>query len=241
MSFHVNNIIEILKKGLSWLIYGLGFVFLLMLIISFTSLPYWGIYNLATTETEFNFEPETIVVMGGAGMPSKTALIRTYYASEYSKIHPSSSIIIALPDNLGDESSHLKKMEKELRLRAVESAVFFENKGTNTRAQALLIKKMLQNNINRRLVIVSSPEHIYRAVRSFQKIGFVNVGGMPAFERDLEMPLEFNSEKLGGKDYLPDVGSSNQLRYQFWNHLQYEIILLREYSAILYYKIQSWI
>jgi len=241
LKINIKQIIGRVKKWLKLLIYSLGFIFLLLLIISFTSLPYWGIYHLAVSESEYSFRPDYIVVMGGSGMPSQTALIRTYHAAQFLESYPNIPVIIALPDNTNENSSHLKKMEKELRIRGVESKVIFENKGTNTRAQALLIKELLGDSVDAKLLVVSSPEHIYRTVKSFKKIGFESVGAIPAFEKDLEVSLDFDAKKLGGKDYMLDVGASNQLRYQFWNHLKYEIILLREYSAIAYYKLQGWI
>ncbi len=220
-------------------LYGSGAFFLLMLIISFTTLPFWGIYQLGIFQSNHSSKPDVIVVMGGSGMPSQTALIRTYYAAQISSKYPLVPIIIALPDNLISNNSPLKQMEKELRMRGVRSEVIFENKGTNTRGQALNIKKMLGKD--KSLLIVSSPEHIYRSVQSFKKLGFSKVTSCAAFEKDLNQKLIFNSEQLGGKSYMPEIGESNQLRYQFWNHLVYEIILLREYTAILYYKMQAWI
>ena len=219
-----------------------GVSFILLLAISFTSVPYWGIYNLAVSESNFNFDPDVIVVMGGGGMPSQSALIRTYYAAHISDVYPDASIIIALPSEPNDSLGHLFKMKKELRIRGVHSNILYEPKGGNTRSQALNIRTILNQDLSKNILIVSSPEHMYRAIKSFKKVGFENVGGIPSFEKDIPDSLFiFQSDKLGGKVLVPDVGYSNQLRYQFWNHLKYEIILAREYTAILYYKLQSWI
>lgn len=228
-------------KTLKFITISFGALFLFMLAISFTTLPYWGIYDLAVSESDFDFAPEVIVLMGGAGMPSQTALIRTYHTAQLAQQFPSASIIIALPDDLSKEDGHLKGMENELIMRGVNAKVIFENVGTNTRSQVLMIKELLKHQLYKKIVVVSSPEHIYRSIKSFKKIGFINVGGYPAFENDIDQSLTFDYKKIGGIKFLPDVGDSNQLRYQFWNHLKYEIILLREYSAILYYKLQRWI
>jgi len=217
----------------------LGFVFLTMLVLSFTSLPYWGIYRLA--QTDFKFKPELIVIMGGSGVPSQTALMRTYHAANLAKQFPYSSIIIALPDDLNDSVSDIQKMKQELRIRSVNNPVFFETKGTNTRSQALEIKKILHSDLQKKMIIVSAPEHIYRATQTFKRIGFTAVGGYPAFEKDLSLSLDFDADELGGLRIVPDVGKHTQLRYQFWNHLIYEIRLLREYFAIVYYKLEGWI
>ncbi len=229
-----------LIKAFKLLAFGFGVLFLLMLMISFTSWPYWGIYHLATHQSDYNFEPEYIVVMGGSGMPSKSALIRMYHAAVLAQSHPESKVIIALPDTAMTPEGPLLQMKKELRLRQVNNEVLFENRGTNTRSQALNIKQTF-NIEDKPTVVVSAPEHLYRTILSFKKIGFKHIGGQPAFESDLKCSLDYNSKTLGGQTLVPDVGNNTQLRYQFWNHLQYEILLLREYTAIAYYKINSWI
>jgi len=239
VSESIFNMKKKILKLAKFIVFFFGVLFFAMLAISFTSLPYWGIYRLAIVE--FSFTPDLIVVMGGSGVPSQTALMRTYHTANLAKAFPQSSIIIALPDeNLQDSTSHLQKMKNELRMRLVVNPIFFEPNGTNTRAQALEIKKQMKNQLNKKVVIVSSPEHIYRATQTFKKIGFTNVGGYPAFEEDLNLSLDFDADELGGIQFVPDVGKHTQLRYQFWNHLIYEIKLLREYVAIVYYKLEGW-
>lgn len=133
-------------------------------------------------------------------------------------------------------------MREELRIREVNAEILFEPKGNNTRSQVLNIAKILNQDFTKNILIVSSPEHMYRTIKAFKKIGFQNIGGIPAFEIDISSSLLlFESDKIGGKIIVPDIGDSNQLRYQFWNHLKYEITLAREYTAIIYYKAQSWI
>jgi len=239
LNIHYKKIQKRIFKVFKWALLSLGMFFLIMLILSFTTLPFWGVYDLAVSESDFDFQPDYIVLMGGAGIPSNTALMRSYYTAELSKKYSEAKIIIALPSNLEDSTAHIYKMEQELRIRQVKNTVLFEPKGQNTRGQALNILEKI-DCINK-LVLVSSPEHMYRAVNSFKKVGFLNVGGYSAFEQNIENTFSYNSEELGGKKYVPEIGDGTQLRYQFWNHLKFEIILLREYTAIIYYKIQGWI
>ena len=91
------------------------------------------------------------------------------------------------------------------------------------------------------LMLITSPTHLYRSVLTFKKAGFLKVDGIPTFEKDLETDLSFNSGKLGGKKYIPDVGESMTLRYKFWTHLSFEAEILREYAAIGYYWVMGWI
>ena len=150
-----------------------------------------------------------------------------------------------------------------MELRGISpERIMFEDSGTNTRAEAINIFKVISNieyrmsNIERNktssqnvshvtcnssLLIVTSPEHLYRAVLTFKKAGFARVDGVPAFEKTIEADLSFNARKLGARNWVPDVGENITMRYQFWLHMEYEFLILREYFALAYYKLQGWI
>jgi uncharacterized SAM-binding protein YcdF (DUF218 family) len=92
------------------------------------------------------------------------------------------------------------------------------------------------------ILLVTSPEHMRRAVLVFKKAGFTHIGALPAFENALESNLLFNDDDLGGNKLLvPDIGNHTSIRYQFWNHLKYEILIAREMAALGYYWLRGWI
>ena len=91
------------------------------------------------------------------------------------------------------------------------------------------------------ILIVTSPEHLYRAVLAFRKAGFLLVDGLPAFETAIESELSFDDRLLGGKRWLPAIGKNITVRYQFWTQLHYEQLVMREWLAIVYYKLNGWI
>ena len=214
----------------------------LMFILSFTTLPFWGVYRLSRAGSDFDFTPDYIVLMGGSGMPGKTSLIRAYFTARLFKKYPNSSVIIALPDDTTKANHQLLRVKNELILRGVDSsAIVYEPSGKNTRAQVLNMNKSIIKKVESKILVVTAPEHVYRTIRSFRKLGYRNLGSWPCFENNIQVSLNYQSEKLGGRKLVPDVGESKQLRYQFWNHLKYEITLLREYIAISYYKMQGWI
>ena len=81
-----------------------------------------------------------------------------------------------------------------------------------------------------------------RAVLVFKKAGFKNVNALPAFENALEADLFFKDEDLGGNKLpVPEIGNHTSVRYQFWNHLKYEILIAREMAALGYYRLRGWI
>ena len=237
---NLNKIKNISKKILKYYTLIAAIIFTIFIILSFTTLPFWMYYYLGTSTPKLTNKPDYIIVMGGSSIPSENGLMRTYFAKKSANKYPNANIIIALPANLNDTTSAIYLMKNELVERGIDkNKIIFEPKGTNTRSQALEIKKII--DINKNILIISSPEHIYRAVKTFIKVGFANTEGIAAFDKAIKSQLFFNDDKLGGNKFIPDIGNNTQLRYQFWNHMKYQIIVYREYMAIAYYKLKSWI
>lgn len=227
-----------IKSFSSWfkkLLLFLGAFSLVFIILSFTSLPYWAYYGLAATDDQLEVTPSTIVIMGGDGMPSPSGLMRLYIGTEKALQHPDSKVIIALPYNEFDSTYQLSLMVRQLVEKGVDSKrIIFAPNGFNTRSQALEIKELVDTSVA--LLIVSSPEHMYRSIHSFRKVGFQIVGGSPSFEKPSD------EEKLKDETDKDDMKVRNlALRYNIWSYMQYEIIVLREYTAIAYYRVKGWI
>jgi uncharacterized SAM-binding protein YcdF (DUF218 family) len=223
--------------ALRFSIFVFGIIFLIGLILSFTDIPYWQYYWLGTHNCELEKPPNYIVLLGGGGMPSPDGLIRTYFAAGAWRQTPQSEVIIAIPadTSLGVDSPELL-MAKELVQRGVDSTkIRFEPEGYSTFTQAYTIARLFNkkelDTISIRLV--TTPEHMFRAVKVFKKAGFVNVGGSPAFETGL------SEKKL--KRNPTDKKTGLNFRYNMWSYMQYEITVVREYFAIVYYKIKGWI
>jgi len=216
--------------------YVFGIIAFIMLLLSFTDIPYYAYHNLATAIPELNSRPDIIVIPGGAGMPSPDGLIRTFYGAEAANEFKNAKIIIALPYNNGSDSLYqLDLMANELIIRGIDpSRIEYEPLGFNTRSQAFNIAK--RSDLDKEklsILIVTTPEHMYRTIKTFQKVGFANVSGMPAFENPVD------ESKLESKGEMKDINLS--FRYNMWSYINYELLVLREYIAIAYYKIRGWI
>jgi uncharacterized SAM-binding protein YcdF (DUF218 family) len=218
-----------------------GIFFLIMILLAFTTLPFWGIHWLGTSKSELKGEPGTIILLGGGGMPSESNLMRSWFTEKAARSFPSARVLIAMPGDTADSQSTPRLMADELAIRGLDKKrIVYENKGTNTRAQAIYCSEML--NPSEAVLLVTSPEHTRRAVLCFQKTGFRLVYALPAFEHATEADLTYKDEELGGRKIItPDVGESTSVRYQVWNHLKYEIIFARELAATVYYKLRGWI
>ena len=259
----------IILRILKYSLITFGCICFVSIILCFTSAPFWSYYCLATKNAGIHRPPDYIIVLGGGGMPSESALMRNWYATNVANRFSRSKIIIALPGDTTDRLSSVNLMKDELILHGIaRSRIILEPLGTNTRSQAINILKIISNNDQRMLksevhnskivdpclsgrqeysiftslIIVSSPEHINRAVLTFKKIGFVKVDGLPAFENAIESDLTYNDLTLGGRRWMiPGIGGNIVFRYQFWTQLHYEELIIREMFATAYYKLKGWI
>jgi len=219
----------------------IGIFFSICVVLALTEQPYWGYHWLGTSKSELKWKPTHIVLLGGGGMPSQSNLMRSWYTEKATKSFPDATVIIAIPGEITDSTSTPLLVKKELVNRGVNpEQIIFENDATNTRSQALNCLNHIK--MQSPVLLITSPEHMRRAVLSFRKAGFEKVNALPAFENALEADLSFTDDELGGnKTGVPDVGESINARYQLWNHLKYEILIAREMVALTYYKVRGWI
>jgi len=236
----INHISSILQKV--FLVFGV--FFLVILSLSFTSLPFWGYYWLGTSKSVITEKPDYIILLGGGGMPSESSLMRVFFVHQAAKESPNSLIVISIPGNPNDTASTAHLVAEELISKGINvNRILYEQKGTNTRSEALNLQQFNGTDItNKPILLVTSPEHMRRAVLTFRKAGFSKISALPTFENAIEANLYFDDAKLGGnKTFVPEVGGNIEVRYQFWNHLKYEILITRELFALGYYKLRGWI
>jgi len=237
------------KKKIKWhtipkiLLISAGSLFLCLCILAFTTIPFHAYYALGTRNSKITRSPSTIIMLGGAGIPSGDGLIRTYYTARLSSANPKAAVIIAIPGDTADLSGAPALAVEELTLRGVKRGLIsLENLGRNTREQALKLSAgKTSAQLSEPVILVTSPEHMRRAILTFRKCGFKAVSGFPAFEIPLDANLTFNDSDLQGNKFAPPIGKNLQFRYQFWNHLKYEIVVLREYLGLSYYKLRGWV
>ena len=215
----------------------MGSIFLMMAILATTRVPFDVHRWLGTSGSDFTFEPDHIIMLGGSGMPSESNLIRLYYTRELAELFPNADIILCHPD----DSSVVQLMVDYLQQPGFpDSQIHHGSHGNSTREQGMELMNHYKGISHEKILVVTSPENMYRTVRSFRKLGFENVGGVSAVENAMFSDLSYNFEKVGGKVFVPDVSGSLGLRYNFWNYLKLEITCMREIAAIGYYKLNGW-
>jgi len=231
-----------LKTASRILLFSAGVLFLLLLILSFTTIPFYARHWLGTHQGCISKEPGVIVLMGGAGIPSEDGLLRTYFTAVLANRYPRSEVIIAFPGDTVEKMNLPFQFRSELVMRGIDPGrIHFENTGRNTRQQAMMIAGMMLPDTSI-LALVTSPEHMYRSILVFRKLGFTDTEGFPTSEVSIdERFLAFEDQDLKGNPNIPPIGHNKQIRYQFWNHLEYEIMVIRELFALGYYRLRSWI
>lgn len=234
------NIIKALLKWGRVLILTMGIIFITMVAISFTTLPFWGYYWLGSSRAQV-VRPSHIVLLGGAGLPGRENLMRCWYTAQLANRFPQAGVIVALPGDTLSTSSVIYRLAEELLLRGVsKERIAYATQGHNTRGQALDIAQRIIDK-EKSVMLVTSPTHMRRAVMCFERCGFTKVGGLPAFESGVDFDLSLINDKLGGTEWMPELGQGSSVRYQCWNHMQYEIAIIREMVALSYYQLKGWI
>jgi len=234
---------SLLSGALKTILLVAGSIFIMLCILAFTSLPFWAYHRLGVHNSSISRPPSSIVLLSGSGIPSESGLIRTYYTARIASAFPDAEVIIVMPGNLDSSFSAPRLEANELIMRGVDPAnIEYENTGRNTREQALKVAAgKSKEYLNQPITLVTSPEHMRRAVLAFRKCGFTAVSGLPTFENSLDANLTFNDIDLKGNRLAPAIGNNLQVRYQFWHHLKLEVLVIREYFGLLYYKLRGWI
>ncbi|MBK6475554.1 MAG: YdcF family protein [Flavobacteriales bacterium] len=223
-----------LIKTLPWV----GGIAIVLVVGAFTSAPYHMHRWLGMAGGVTTGPVNSIIVLGGSGMPSGPELLRLHYAAEVAMDNPSARILLVHPL----DTTVAELMAEELIIRGVAvSRISMALQGTNTREQALLLTENDPSMKLEQVALVTAPENMYRSLAVFRKLGYTNVSGVPAFDNPMFIDLSYRHKKIGGKAYVPDLGDNLALRYNFWNYLKLEVTCLRELVAYGYYKMNGWV
>lgn len=158
-----------------------GGIFLILLILSFTKIPFRAYDNLGLCNSKITKPPVTIILLSGSGIPSESGLLRAYFTAKIGKAYPNANIVISMPGGITDSMGDPQLTARELILRGiVKERISFESHGRNTREQALKLSEGRTSALlNLPITLVTAPEHMKRAILVFRKCGFTTVSGFP--------------------------------------------------------------
>ena len=225
-----------LTKSIIITFFVFGILFFTMLVLAFTSAPFYMHYRLGqdpNDDVEVS-NPQLVMMFGGAGMPSEDNLMRLYHTAALAR-HFDVPVLLVHPE----DSLCQAEMTRLLRQGGIDS-ILYMTEGANTRSQAVELMSNHPELAEKQLIVVTSPEHVRRTVKCLNKVGFRNTIGKAAYPATVDFDLSLKKQKLGGNEAIPSV-ESVKMRYTFFNYLKLEITCLREYCALAYYKIKGWI
>ena len=232
----------------------LGLLAVLFVAAQFTNCPWRAYKGLSEVPGGVRAPPTHVLVMGGSGIPGESGLSRTFYGAQAAMRYPQAEVLIALP--LGTNESFASRAYcDELRLRGVPAErIRILAGGRNTREQALRLAEVLSARATPgHVLIVTDPYHVRRTAACIRKAVAdrkqdVRLDGLPVFALSIEDPLELIARDLdshdsapGARPAIPNLGFSLRFRYDFWSNLGYSFSVLREYSALLYYRLRGWL
>lgn len=225
-----------LTKSIIITFFVFGILLFTMLVLAFTSAPFYMHYNLGqdpNDDVEVS-NPQLVMMFGGAGMPSEDNLMRLYHTAALAR-HFDVPVLLVHPE----DSLCQAEMTRLLRQGGIDS-ILYMTEGANTRSQAVELMNAYPELSEKELIVVTSPEHVRRTVKCLNKVGFRNTISKAAYPATVDFDLSLKKQKLGGNEAIPSV-ESVKMRYTFFNYLKLEITCLREYCALAYYKIKGWI
>lgn len=220
-----------------------GVLFMAMALLVISPLPVAVDRWLVNPPSTLHGQPALIVVLGGGGIPSESGLMRTYYGALAATRYPDAEIFLALPEEVDVSSSALIRMREELMMRGVEAdRILLAPYGANTRAQAVEVKRMLgPGSAQMPILLVSSPEHLRRAVLTFRKVGFKQVGSYAALNTYDAGDYSLSPDAVNDTLPLPSVENNLVVRYHVWMQMELSVAALRELAALGYYRFKGWI
>ena len=216
-----------LTKSIIITFFVFGILFFTMLVLAFTSAPFYMHYRLGqdpNDDVEVS-NPQLVMMFGGAGMPSEDNLMRLYHTAALAR-HFDVPVLLVHPE----DSLSQAEMTRLLRQGDIDS-ILYMTEGANTRSQAVELMNAYPELSEKELIVVTSPEHVRRTVKCLNKVGFRNTIGKAAYPATVDFDLSLKKQKLGGNEAIPSV-ESVKMRYTFFNYLKLEITCLREYCAL---------
>jgi len=218
-----------------------GMTWFAFLLLPLTPYPWRWYAQLGQPEPSSGV-PEVLVMMGGGGIPSESGLMRSWKTAEAAGEYPDARIIIAIPREPGELPPG--PIERELLMRGVApERLEREPQGRNTREQAMEVVAMLRaaDGTLPKIGLITSPEHMKRTWLSFKRAGAGELVAIPSWPEAIQADLSYDAAELGGSPVGTVVGSSNLIKYKYFDNLGILNRCVREWFALLYYRLMGWI
>lgn len=208
-----------MNKKLRKVLFVTGTAVLIVFAILYLPFTQRRLTRILTVEEELLFA-EAIVVLGGGlesdGSPKVSTLERIDYGIHLFEVGFSNYLILSGGAKANDQVEADEMYKVALDKGISPEAVLRETKSQNTYENVLHTKRLLsQHSIKGKVILVTSPYHMQRAVSCFKKQG---VEVLPA-----------------------PVNNSEIYAYGFYQNLRNLRLLMHEFLALVYFRYAGWI
>ena len=166
-----------LTKSIIITFFVFGILFFTMLVLAFTSAPFYMHYNLGqdpNDDVEVS-NPQLVMMFGGAGMPSEDNLMRLYHTAALAR-HFDVPVLLVHPE----DSLCQAEMTRLLRQGGIDS-ILYMTEGANTRSQAVELMNAYPE--------LSERTHCRHFARACQTYGEMSQqSGIPKHHRQSGLP-----------------------------------------------------
>jgi uncharacterized SAM-binding protein YcdF (DUF218 family) len=186
-SFKVNSIIIKFKKWPKLIRYFLkiAFVCFVLSFVIFLSLILFNMRNTSKAGADYVIVLGCQVVGEYASLP---LLSRGYTAVRYLEKNPETKVIAAGGQGPGENISEAEALRRLLLERKIDKErIFLEDKSKNTR-ENLKFSNELYNLSDKKIIIVTSDYHMFRALSIAKKLKYLNVSGLPSRSQRSVLP-----------------------------------------------------
>ena len=181
-------------------------------VVTITPIDLWWTEYLTPTPTET--KGEVLVVLGGSMIGSGILGVSSYWRSVYALWAYREGGFQTIIVSGGGESGPAAAMKQFLVAEGVPEAVIeVEKRSSDTRTNALYVKELLAGD-SRRVVLMTSDYHMYRAQTAFTKAG-LSVLALP----------------------IPDIAKRSNDPARRWDLF---LELVEEMGKIAYYRLRGW-
>ena len=245
----------------------LGPLALTAVVLQFTPVPKNLLLKLAHPQTTKAYEsveasdgtPGAVVLFSGSGIPGESALIRTWVAADVARRFPEATVLLAVPSG-GEPSPAVAAYIRELGVRGVDPLrIRLLGAGSDTYGQAAEVAGWCEAlDPTAPLAVVTSPEHMFRAVACLRRHGLANpVWAVPTFSKSLDDPhpapavAVLDAATLEMAEKAPAAGAAtegdatpmvrNSVADRVRSNLRASALVLDEALSIAAYRARGWL
>jgi uncharacterized SAM-binding protein YcdF (DUF218 family) len=187
LSFKVNFIITLIKKCPKLVQYLIK-IFFICFILLFVIIQSIIIYNMRNTSKS---GADYVIVLGCQVVgeyASLPLLSRGYTAIRYLNKNPETRVIVTGGQGVGENISEAESLRRLLLENKIDKdRIFLEDKSKNTR-ENFIFSNELYNLLDKKIIVVTSDYHMFRALSVAKKLKYKNVSGLPSRSQRSVLP-----------------------------------------------------